>query len=69
VAEVAGVGTRPALRRRGVAASLTCFLTEQLFAVGGTLAWLSAGDAAAQAVYERVGFAVVDTRLNYIEPA
>jgi len=69
VAEVAGVGTRPALRRRGVAASLTSFLTEQLFAVGGTLAWLSAGDAAAQAVYERVGFAVVDTRLNYIEPA
>jgi hypothetical protein len=52
-----------------VAASLTSFLTEQLFAAGGTLAWLSAGDAAAQAVYERVGFAVVDMRLNYIEPA
>ena len=69
VAEVAGVGTSPALRRRGVAASLTSFLTEQLFADGGTLAWLSASDAGAQAVYERVGFAVVDTRLNYIEPA
>ena len=69
VAEVAGVGTSPALRRRGVAASLTSFLTEQLFAAGGTLAWLSASDAGAQAVYERVGFAVVDTRLNYIEPA
>jgi predicted GNAT family acetyltransferase len=69
VAEVAGVATIPALRRRGVAASLTSFLTEQLFAAGGTLAWLSAGDAAAQAVYQRVGFAVVDTRLNYIEPA
>jgi len=68
VAEVAGVGTSPVLRRRGVAASLTSFLTEQLFAAGGRLAWLSAGDAAAQAVYERVGFAVVDTRLNYIEP-
>ena len=69
VAEVAGVGTSPALRRRGVAATLTRFLAEQLFAAGGTLAWLSAGDAAAQSVYERVGFAVVDTRLNYIEPA
>jgi ribosomal protein S18 acetylase RimI-like enzyme len=68
VAELAGVATAPALRRRGVGASLTSFLTEQLFAAGGTLAWLSAGDAAAQSVYERVGFAVVDTRLNYIEP-
>jgi len=44
-------------------------LAGQLFAAGGRLAWLSAGDAAAQSVYERVGFAVVDTRLNYIEPA
>jgi ribosomal protein S18 acetylase RimI-like enzyme len=69
VAELAGVATNPALRRRGVAASLTSFLTEQLFAAGGTLAWLSAGDAAAQSVYERVGFAVIDARLNYIEPA
>ena len=69
VAEVAGVATTPALRRRGVAATLTSFLIEQLFAASGRLAWLSAGDAAAQAVYERVGFAVVDTRLNYIEPA
>ena len=68
VAEVTGVATTPALRRRGVAATLTSFLTEQLFAAGGTLAWLSAGDAAAQSVYERVGFVVADTRLNYIEP-
>jgi predicted GNAT family acetyltransferase len=68
VAEVAGVGTSPALRRRGVAATLTSFLAEQLFAAGGTLAWLSAGDSGAQAAYERVGFAVLDTRLNYIEP-
>jgi ribosomal protein S18 acetylase RimI-like enzyme len=68
VAEVAGVATSPALRRRGVAATLTSFLAEQLFAAGGTLAWLSAGDAGAQAAYERVGFTVLDTRLNYIEP-
>jgi ribosomal protein S18 acetylase RimI-like enzyme len=69
VAEITGVATSPALRRRGVAASLSSFLADQLFAAGGTLAWLSAGDAAAQAVYQRVGFAVADTRLNYIEPA
>jgi ribosomal protein S18 acetylase RimI-like enzyme len=66
VAELGGIATSPAFRRRGVAASLTSFLTARLFAEGGRLAWLSAGDAAAQAVYERVGFAVVDTRLNYI---
>jgi ribosomal protein S18 acetylase RimI-like enzyme len=69
VAELGGVATSPALRRRGVAATLSSFLTGRLFAEGGKLAWLSAGDAAAQAVYERVGFAVVDTRLNYVEPA
>jgi ribosomal protein S18 acetylase RimI-like enzyme len=69
VAELTGVATTPALRRRGVAATLTSFLAEQLFTAGGTLAWLSAGDTVAQAVYERVGFAVADTRLNYIEPA
>ena len=68
VAELGGIATSPALRRRGVAASLTSFLTAQLFDEGGKLAWLSAGDAAARAVYERVGFAVMDTRLNYIEP-
>jgi ribosomal protein S18 acetylase RimI-like enzyme len=69
VAEVAGVATSPAYRRRGVAASLSSFLTANLFADGCRLAWLSAGDAAAQAVYERVGFAVLDTRLNYLDPA
>lgn len=68
VAELAGIATSPRLRRRGVAATLTSFLAAQLFAEGGRLAWLSAGDTAAQAVYERVGFTVIDTRLNYIEP-
>jgi ribosomal protein S18 acetylase RimI-like enzyme len=69
VAELGGIATSPALRRRGVAATLSSFLAAGLFREGGQLAWLSAGDAAAQAVYERVGFAVVDTRLNYIDPS
>jgi predicted GNAT family acetyltransferase len=49
-----------------VAATISSFLTKQLFDQGGSLAWLSAADAAAQAVYQRVGYAVIDERLNYI---
>jgi ribosomal protein S18 acetylase RimI-like enzyme len=66
VAELGGVATSPAFRRRGVAATISSFLTKQLFDQGGSLAWLSAADAAAQAVYQRVGYAVIDERLNYI---
>jgi ribosomal protein S18 acetylase RimI-like enzyme len=37
------------------------------FQGGGDLVWLSAGDAIAQATYERIGFRRVDSRLNYID--
>ncbi len=66
VAELGGVATSPAFRRLGVAATLSSFMTEQLFVNGGRLAWLSAADVAAQAVYQRVGYSVIDERLNYI---
>lgn len=68
VAELAGVATRPALRRRGAAASLSAVLSAHFFAGGGKLAWLSAGDAIAYAVYGKVGFYDIDLRLNYITP-
>ncbi len=67
VGEVTAIATRPALRRRGVAATVTSELLRHLFGSGGTLAWLSAGDAIAQATYTRVGFATIDERMNYIE--
>jgi ribosomal protein S18 acetylase RimI-like enzyme len=67
VAELAGVGTLPAVRRRGVAATLCSFLVQDHFDAGGELVWLSAGDAVAQALYERIGFRVTATRLNYID--
>ena len=35
VAELGGVATGPAFRRRGVAATLSSFMTEQLFGAGG----------------------------------
>lgn len=67
VGELAGVATIPALRRQGVAATLCSDLVKDHFQRGGDLVWLSAGDAIAQATYERIGFRVVDTRLNYID--
>lgn len=68
IAELAGVGTRPSCRRRGVAATLSSFLVSDHFQKGGHLVWLSAGDAIAEAVYQRIGFRLVDAQLNYIEP-
>lgn len=64
-AELAGVATHPAMRRRGVAAALSSFLMGHHFTHGGDLIWLSAADAAAQAVYQKVGFSEIDVRLNY----
>jgi ribosomal protein S18 acetylase RimI-like enzyme len=68
VGELVGVGTATALRRRGAASTLSATLTRHYFDTIGTLAWLSAADAGAQAVYERVGYRVIDERLNYIVP-
>jgi ribosomal protein S18 acetylase RimI-like enzyme len=65
IAEVVGVATHPSFRRRGVAAILSATLAQAHFAAGGEVCWLSAGDDAARRVYQRVGFQVIDERLNY----
>jgi ribosomal protein S18 acetylase RimI-like enzyme len=67
VAELTGVATHPDLRRRGVAASLSSFLVAHHFAHGGRIVWLSAGDEIARATYTKVGFELIDERLNYIK--
>jgi ribosomal protein S18 acetylase RimI-like enzyme len=67
ICELVGVATLPALRRRGVAATLSSFLVNDHFTQGGDLVWLSASDAIAQATYARIGFRSVDSRLNYID--
>jgi ribosomal protein S18 acetylase RimI-like enzyme len=69
VAELAGVATHPAARRRGVAATLSSLLVRSHFAQGGALVWLSAGDAIAQATYAKLGFQLIDTRVNYLAAA
>jgi ribosomal protein S18 acetylase RimI-like enzyme len=65
--EITAIVTRPALRRRGVAATVTTFLVREHFAAGGALAWLSAANPAAQSVYTRLGFRAIGSLLNYEE--
>jgi ribosomal protein S18 acetylase RimI-like enzyme len=67
VARLGGVATKRALRRRGVAATLSSYLALDHFARGGRLVWLLARDEAAQAVYDRVGFRLIGERLNYVD--
>lgn len=56
VAELAGIATLPAWRRRGVGAMVTAALTRAMAAVGVETVFLSAGDEDIARVYERVGF-------------
>lgn len=67
VGELAGVGTLPEFRRRGAASAVSTFLMEQFFQDAG-LAWLSAGDPTAQAVYDRLGFELIGTQVNISLP-
>jgi GNAT superfamily N-acetyltransferase len=59
--EIVGVGTLPAMRRRGLAAAVTSILAEHAFANGVDLILLSAETKAVAAVYERVGFHHIGT--------
>jgi ribosomal protein S18 acetylase RimI-like enzyme len=65
IAELAGVATLLELRRHGVAASVSSALCEVHFQNGGNAVWLSAGDDAAQACYEKIGFRLIGGRTNY----
>lgn len=67
-AELVGVATDPAWRRRRVA-SITCArLLADYFAAGGRLAWLSAGSPSAHALYKRLGFRQIGSQLNAALP-
>jgi predicted GNAT family acetyltransferase len=65
--ELVGIATLPEYRRRGVAASVSSFLVRQHFQKGARIAWLSAGDDAAEAVYRKIGFRRVGVQSNYID--
>jgi ribosomal protein S18 acetylase RimI-like enzyme len=61
IAEVVGVATLPAFRRRGLAGAVTACLTRHALAQGMRMVFLSAQDERAARVYERVGFRRVGT--------
>lgn len=61
--ELAGVGTRPAFRGRGVAASVTSALAQAMFFQGARSVWLEYSGEGSRRVYERVGFRPRGTRL------
>jgi ribosomal protein S18 acetylase RimI-like enzyme len=65
--ELAGIGTLPQYRRRGIAATLSTALLADHFAAGATMAWLSAGDDPAHATYAKIGFRDAGVQLNYID--
>ncbi|WP_084757772.1 GNAT family N-acetyltransferase [Micromonospora cremea] len=61
VAEIAGVATLPAARRRGLGAALTAAIAKELLAAGTDLVFLSAGSEEIARVYLRVGFRRIGT--------
>jgi ribosomal protein S18 acetylase RimI-like enzyme len=61
VAEIAGVATLPAARRRGLGAALTATLAHALLTAGTELVFLSAGSEEIARVYLRVGFRRIGT--------
>lgn len=61
VAEIVGVATLPAARRRGVARAVTATLARHALDTGAGLAFLSAASLDVAAVYARLGFRRVGT--------
>jgi ribosomal protein S18 acetylase RimI-like enzyme len=62
-AELAGLGTRPALRGHGIAAAVTAALTEAVLARGAESVWLEFTGDGSRRVYERVGYRPSGRRL------
>lgn len=65
VSEVAGVATRTAFRRRGIASCLTYHCTAEAFACGAQTACLTAADERAGRVYERLGYRALSEMVSY----
>ncbi|WP_432863444.1 GNAT family N-acetyltransferase [Microbispora rosea] len=61
--ELAGVGTCPEFRGRGIAGAVTATLAETMLSRGARSVWLEYGGEGSRRVYERVGFLPGGTRL------
>ena len=68
VSELAGIATLTAFRKRGIASLLTWYAAQAVFEAGVEVAFLTAEDARAGRVYERVGFQSFSTMLAYSDP-
>lgn len=68
VREIAGIGTRPEYRRQGIASAISEALVRVHFSRGGEIAWLTAGDDAAEAVYAGLGFERAGSQINLSKP-
>ncbi|MEV5610207.1 GNAT family N-acetyltransferase [Streptomyces sp. NPDC052225] len=68
VTEIAGVGTLPASRRRGLGLAVTSALVAHAVASGVSTVFLSAGDDDVARIYARLGFTPVGTAM-IAEPA
>jgi ribosomal protein S18 acetylase RimI-like enzyme len=68
VSEIAGVGTLPAARRRGLAAAVTSALVRDALEHGVEVVFLSAADEDVARVYRRLGFTPIATAM-IAEPA
>lgn len=69
VTELVGITTLAPFRRRGIAASLTAYMTDQALAHGAKTVFLTAANAPAGRVYERVGFRFEATKVVYMPDA
>ena len=61
VVEIAGVGTLPAARRKGLGAAVTAALARDALDRGAEIVFLSAGSEMIARVYEHVGFHRIGT--------
>ncbi|GAA6622948.1 GNAT family N-acetyltransferase [Scytonema sp. NUACC26] len=68
--EIAGIGVRPAFRRRGVAGALTTRLVQEAFASGVSVPFLMAAHEAEKRIYARAGFSIVGKilHISYSKP-
>jgi GNAT superfamily N-acetyltransferase len=65
VTELVGIVTALAYRRRGIATAVTARLVEEALGQGAALPFLVAANAAAERVYQRVGFQPCTAKLRY----
>ena len=67
IAEIVGLATLSPYRRRGIATALTARAVQSALLAGVEVVCLTAADARAGRVYERVGFVPYATMLDYVE--